>query len=220
MTPRPFELLVFDWDGTLMDSMGTIVACTRAALTELGLPALADEEIRQAVGLGFAETVERLAPGAGPEDARLIRESYSRLWVSTYREHPVLFPGAVELLADLEADGYLLAVATGKSRQGLERALDGSGLRAYFSASRCADESTPKPHPAMLYELMQALEAEPGRMLMVGDTSHDLQMAAAAGVDAVAVTYGAHAADGLRELRPRACVGSVAALQQWLQTHA
>jgi phosphoglycolate phosphatase len=131
-----------------------------------------------------------------------------------------LFPGVIEMLEALRARGHVLAVATGKSRQGLERALDANGLRAYFSASRCADESTPKPHPAMLHELMQALAAAPGRMLMIGDTSHDLQMAAAAGVDAVAVTYGAHAEDGLRELRPRACVGSVAALRQWLHQHA
>jgi phosphoglycolate phosphatase len=131
-----------------------------------------------------------------------------------------LFPGVEAMLGALRERGHRLAVATGKSRRGLERALDASGLRDCFDASRCADESIPKPHPAMLHELLQALAAPPAQALMIGDTSHDLEMAAAAGVDAVAVCYGAHAAEGLRALQPRACLDSVAELEQWLQRHA
>ena len=217
MTPRPFELLAFDWDGTLMDSMGTIVACTRAALTELGLPALADEEIRQAVGLGFAETVERLAPGAGPEDARLIRESYSRLWVSTYREHPVLFPGAVELLADLEADGYLLAVATGKSRRGLDRDLAATGLAARFHTTRTVDEARSKPDPEMLLAILGELGVAPGRALMIGDSVWDLEMAANAGVAALAVTTGGYRRDELVACGAAGCVAGLAEIRRWLR---
>lgn len=131
-----------------------------------------------------------------------------------------LFPGVRELLERLHASGRLLAVATGKSRHGLDRALQASGLDGCFAASRCADETNPKPHPAMLLELMQQLAVAPGRALMVGDTSHDLEMAGGAGVDAVAVTYGAHPEAALRALEPRGCVASVAELAAWLDAHA
>jgi phosphoglycolate phosphatase len=123
------------------------------------------------------------------------------------------------LLDELRASGRLLAVATGKSRRGLDQAFAATGLARYFSASRCADETTPKPDPAMLLELLGELEAAPAGALMVGDTSHDLEMARGAGVDAVAVSYGAHAGDALRSLAPRACVESVAELRAWLTAH-
>jgi phosphoglycolate phosphatase len=126
-----------------------------------------------------------------------------------------LFAGMAELLARLARD-RVLAIATGKSRRGLERSLDAAGLRELFAASRCADETTPKPHPAMLLELMRQLSVEPGAALMVGDTSHDMDMARAAGVDGLAVTYGAHPEAELRACAPRACVASVAALERWL----
>jgi len=145
--------------------------------------------------------------------------SYRREFLA--REDRMLaFPGIEALLGSLRERGHLLAVATGKSRRGLERAIDGCALRAFFHASRCADETDPKPHPAMLRELMHELAAHPGQVLMIGDTTHDLQMAASAGVDAVAVCYGAHAESDLRRLAPRACVSSVEELEQWLTTHA
>jgi phosphoglycolate phosphatase len=127
----------------------------------------------------------------------------------------LLFSGIPELLEDLSGTRPL-AIATGKSRRGLDRALDAGDLRRYFRASRCADETNPKPHPAMLLELMEELSVERERTLMIGDTSHDLQMARAAGVDALAVTYGAHPEPGLRACGPRGCVGSVAELREWL----
>lgn len=214
-----YDPIVFDWDGTLIDSAGAIVECIQQAARDLGLPVPDHARARHVIGLGLRDSLRAAVPDLPPERTMEFVACYRREFLA--REHAMqLFPGVIEMLETLRTRGHVLAVATGKSRQGLERALDASGLRTYFSASRCADESTPKPHPAMLHELAQALAAEPGRMLMIGDTSHDLQMAAAAGVDAVAVTYGAHAEDGLRQLRPRACVGSVAALQRWLQKHA
>jgi len=158
-------------------------------------------------------------PDLPEERTREFVESYRREFHA--REPQMrLFPGAAELLAELRARGHVLAVATGKSRQGLERALDATGLRPHFAASRCADETTPKPHPAMLRELMQLLDAPRDRALMIGDTSHDVQMAAAAGVDAVAVCYGAHAGEDLRALEPRACVDTVEELRRWLASNA
>jgi phosphoglycolate phosphatase len=129
-----------------------------------------------------------------------------------------LFPGMRELLADLSATS-LLGIATAKSRRGLERALDATGLRAHFRASRCADETHPKPHPAMLLEILNELSVSPENALMIGDTSHDLEMARAAGVDALAVTYGAHREEGLRACGPLGCFSSVNQLQEWLRAN-
>lgn len=214
-----YELIVFDWDGTLIDSAGAIAECIQQAARDLGLRVPDHARARHVIGLGLRDSLRAAVPDLPPERTMEFVACYRREFLA--REHAMqVFAGVIDMLDALRARGHVLAVATGKSRQGLERALDGSGLRPYFAASRCADESTPKPHPAMLHELMQALEAEPVRMLMVGDTSHDLEMAAAAGVDAVAVSYGAHAENGLRALRPRACVGSVEALRRWLQQHA
>ena len=132
----------------------------------------------------------------------------------------VLFPGVPDLLSSLHDAGHSLAVATGKSRKGLDRALTASGLGAYFAASRCADETNPKPHPAMLNELMLELGRSPQELLMIGDTSHDLDMALRAAVDAVAVTYGAHPEEQLRARTPKGIVGSVVELGEWLAAHA
>jgi phosphoglycolate phosphatase len=126
-----------------------------------------------------------------------------------------LFAGMRDLLATLST-ARTLGIATGKSRRGLDRSLEATRLKPYFRASRCADETNPKPHPAMLLELMDELEAPSDAVLMIGDTTHDLEMARAAGVDALAVTYGAHAEQGLRSCQPRACVASVAELDRWL----
>lgn len=213
-----YGLIVFDWDGTLIDSAETIVACIRQAARDVGLRVPEPARARHVIGLGLHDSLRLAVPDLPAERTMEFVERYRREFRA--REDGMrLFPGVPELLEALHARGHRLAVATGKSRRGLERALDATGLRTFFAASRCADESTPKPHPAMLRELLQALATAPGGALMVGDTSHDLQMASAAGVDAVAVCYGAHGEDGLRALQPRACVASVAELGQWLATH-
>lgn len=213
---QPFDLLVFDWDGTLMDSLGSIVACTRATLARLELPALPDEEIRQAIGLGMLETVERLAPGAGPEQVEAVRSCYRDLWLSTYRERPVLFPAADALLADLADAGYLLAIATGKSRGGLDRDLEATGLAGRFHATRTVDEAPSKPHPGMLLALLDELGVHPHRALMIGDSVWDLQMAAAAGVPAVGITTGGYPRPQLLEHGPAGCVECLEDLVAWL----
>jgi phosphoglycolate phosphatase len=143
-------------------------------------------------------------------------------FIAAYRRHFLaredtmrLFAGMERLLERLSRERSL-AIATGKSRKGLERSLEATGVRRLFAASRCADETTPKPHPAMLFELMRELNAEPGGVLMIGDTSHDMEMARAAGVDGLAVTYGAHPEDALRACGPRGCVASVTDLERWL----
>jgi phosphoglycolate phosphatase len=214
-----YGLIVFDWDGTLVDSAGPIVECIQQAARALGLEVPPESRARHVIGLGLRDSLRLAVPDLPPERAPEFVACYRAEFLA--REGQMrLFPGVEAMLGALRERGHRLAVATGKSRRGLERALDASGLRDCFDASRCADESIPKPHPAMLHELLQALAAPPAQALMIGDTSHDLEMAAAAGVDAVAVCYGAHAAEGLRALQPRACLDSVAELEQWLQRHA
>ena len=209
-----YSLIVFDWDGTIIDSAGTIAECIRQASMDMGLPVPTHERARHVIGLGLHDSLRIAVP-------ELRAEQYTE-FVELYRKHfrsredsMLLFPGISELLDEL-SQGRTLAVATGKSRRGLDRALDATGLRKYFSASRCADETHPKPHPAMLLELMQELSTQSAETLMIGDTSHDLEMARSAGVDALAVAYGAHAEDSLRALEPLECFADVVSLKKWL----
>jgi phosphoglycolate phosphatase len=212
-----FRLLVFDWDGTLMDSIGSIVACAHAAAAELGLPAAPEEALRAAIGLGLADTIERLLPGAAPEEAQRMMETYRRHWLATYRHRPRLFPGAAEALAELERAGYLLALATGKGRRGLDLDLAATGLAGRFAATRTADQGLAKPHPRMLLELLDELGAGAAESLMIGDSRWDLEMAAAAGVPAVAVATGTWPREELAGYGPLATLGGVAELPAWLR---
>jgi phosphoglycolate phosphatase len=212
-----YRVVVFDWDGTIVDSASSIAQCIRDAAADLGLPVPTHQQASHVIGLGLHDALR----GAVPDlPAERIAE-----FVARYRDHfraredtMGLFGGMRELLESLHKQ-RILGIATGKSRRGLDRALDASGLGSYFHASRCADETQPKPHPAMLLELMEQLGAGREQVLMVGDTSHDLEMARAAGVDSVAVTYGAHGEQGLRACSPKACVASVAELGLWLTSH-
>ena len=216
---KKFDLLVFDWDGTLLDSAAAIVSAVQAACRDLGQAEPSDEHARHAIGLGLYESLQHSAPGLSADQYPRMVERYRHHYLA--RDHQLrLFDGASELIADLHGAGFLLAVATGKSRQGLDRALAHSGLGVYFSASRCADECFSKPHPQMLDELTQEFAVLPQRTLMIGDTTHDLQMAINAGVAALAVDYGAHTASALDALKPLARVHSIAGLAQWLGTNA
>ena len=210
---------MFDWDGTLFDSAAVITDCIQQAALDMALPVPDRETASHVIGLGLSDSLRLAMPALSPDRYPDFLARYRGYFVE--RDDSLsLFPGIAELLADLKARGHRLAVATGKPRHGLERALETSGLGPLFVASRCGDETQPKPDPAMLLELMDELELGAGELLMVGDTSHDIEMARSAAVDAVAVTYGAHPGAALRALRPRACVGSVGELKQWLATNA
>ncbi|TAK41035.1 MAG: HAD family hydrolase [Betaproteobacteria bacterium] len=216
---RRYSLIVFDWDGTLIDSAATIVECIQAAAREMALPVPDEARARHVIGLGLNDSLRHAVPMLPRGQYADFAERYRQQFLA--REDALqLFPGVRALLERLARRGHRLALATGKSRRGLDRALGASGLGEYFAASRCGDETHPKPHPAMLLELLRELGAQAPAALMVGDTSHDLQMARSAGVDALGVTYGAHSAAELRGLAPLECLASVEELARWLETNA
>jgi len=216
---RRFHLIVFDWDGTLADSTTMIAEVLQQACRDLALPVPDDVAARYVIGLGLADAMKSVAPD-------LPRERYPELG-ARYRDHYLareseipLFAGARELLVELDAAGYLLAVATGKTRAGLARALASNGLANAFHATRCADEGLPKPHPDMLLHLMSHFAVGPDRTLMIGDTTHDLDVAHGAGASALAVTYGAHPRADLAQRMPLSMVHSVPELREWLALNA
>jgi len=214
-----YGLLVFDWDGTLIDSAGAIVWCIQSACRDLGLPVPDAARASHVIGLGLHDALAYAVPGLPVADYGRMVERYRTHFLARDATIP-LFRGAAEMLSSLRDDGHTLAIATGKSRAGLARALDNTGLRPLFASSRCADQCAPKPAPDMLLELMDELGTGDASTLMIGDTVHDLQMAARAGVPAVAVSYGAHAKADLEAMAPVACVDSVAELDQWLKQNA
>jgi phosphoglycolate phosphatase len=217
--PRRFPLLVFDWDGTLADSTGIIAGAIQQACRDLELPVPDDEAARFVIGLGLSDALRHVAPTLPAAEHPRLSERYRHHYLARDPEIP-LFEGAREMLDELDARGFLLAIATGKSRVGLTRALTQQGLAHRFVASRCADEGFPKPHPDMLLSLMERCGTTPGETLMIGDTTHDLELARNAGANAVAVTYGAHGLDGLAGLSPLATLSSVQELRAWLGANA
>lgn len=210
-----YELIVFDWDGTLIDSADTIVRCIQDAARDMNLEVPTRERARHVIGLGLHESLRHAVPDLEPERYRDFAAHYRRHFLAR-EDAMLLFPGILQLLEELQPRRHL-AIATGKSRKGLERALDAGKLRSFFRASRCADETMPKPHPAMLVELMKEVGVEKARILMIGDTSHDMEMARAAGIDALAVSYGAHPEGALIACGPLGCVADVAALRAWIE---
>lgn len=211
-----YRLVVFDWDGTLVDSIGSIVACTRAALADAGVDPPAEEVIRGAVGLGLTDVFERFYPTADAARRERILEAYRTHWIDTWHSRHDPFPAATAVLAALGEAGALLAVATAKSRRGLVRDFERTGLGRFFHATRTVDECPPKPSPQMLLELMAELGARPAETLMVGDSRWDLEMARNAGTDAVAVLGGAHPEAELAGCGPLACLAGVERLPEWL----
>lgn len=204
-----YQLVIFDWDGTVMDSTGRIIACMHKAGADLCLPVLEDDAVRDIIGLGLPEALRTLYPGIDDGALERMRERYAVHFVAAEASPSRLYPGARETLAALRGAGLRLAVATGKSRKGLDRVWASSGLGGSFDASRCADETHSKPHPAMVTELLTELRVAPERALVVGDTSFDLQMARDAGVDRVAVSYGAHPVDRLMNFHPLAVIDAL-----------
>lgn len=213
---RRFELIVFDWDGTLMDSAGTIVTSLQAAAVDLGFAAPTDERARHTIGLGLSDAVRYALPDLPEVQYDDFIDRYRHHYLS--RDHDLmLFEGAESLVRALRESNYLLGVATGKSRLGLNRALAVSGLGEWFHATRCADECRSKPHPQMLEELMEEFGLAPERLLMIGDTTHDLQMAQNAGVSAVAVTHGAHPRALLETESPLFLADDMGELMTWIR---
>ncbi len=216
---KRYDLIVFDWDGTVMDSTAAIAGSIQAACRGLALPVPDDETARQVIGLGLEQALRRAVPNI-PESKRPDLMALYRHHFIVQSESIPLYEGARETIDELHKAGYLLAVATGMSRAGLERALNASGLKKYFHATRTADVAFSKPDPAMLLELIKELAVDTKRTLMVGDTTHDLLMAQNANVDAVGMLHGAHLPEQLRALKPLALVEDFAELRTWLKDNA
>lgn len=214
--PDRFKLLVFDWDGTVMDSAPRIVACMHAAIRDLALEPLTDAAIRNIIGLGLREAIDSLFPGRDDAFHQHFVERYRYYFLSADQTPAALFPMAGETLRSLRAEGYLMAVATGKGRHGLDRVLDESGLRELFHVTRCADETRSKPHPQMLLEIMEEVAVSPERTLMIGDTEYDMEMAGKAGTAALAATYGVHERSRLLRHSPLGCIDAIDELAGWL----
>jgi len=214
-----YDLIVFDWDGTLADSTGLIAECVQQAAMELRFRVPTMQEAKQVIGLGLLPALNQLFPGLADRDYQAFAVAFRARYLP--RDHEAtLYPGVVEMLQGLAQPERCLAVATGKPRRGLERAFDRTGIRGHFHFSRCGDEGFGKPHPDMLLKLMDASGATAKRTLMIGDTTFDLQMAQSAGVDAIAVTYGAHRRRELTQFGPMVMADRVGQLTQWLSRNA
>jgi len=217
--PRQFDLIVFDWDGTLFDSTALITRCIQAACADVGVAVPSDRDASYVIGMGLIEALQHAAPG-------LARERYPELG-NRYRHHYfarqheiVLFQGALAMLQALKAREHWLGVATGKSRRGLDEALNSVQLKGLFDATRTADETASKPDPQMLLELMAHFDVAPERTLMIGDTTHDLQLAQNAGTPCLGVSYGAHERASFEAFQPVHVADSMADLHDWLARHA
>jgi phosphoglycolate phosphatase len=198
------DLVIFDWDGTLVDSKGAIVGAIRGSLNDVGLPVWPDEELQQVIGLGLAEAIRELLPDQGPEVHESVAEAYRERFLTVTSADMPLFEGVREGLEELLRQGRRLAVATGKSRRGLDRVLDEMGLGELFRATRCADETCSKPDPLMVHELLAEIGVDPARAVLVGDTEFDMAMARDAGVGRIAATYGVHGPQRLARAEPHA----------------
>lgn len=212
-----YRLLVFDWDGTLMDSVAQIVGCLQQVIMELNLVPRPNAALSNIIGLGLPESVLNLYPDADENYITTFIDCYRKHFLSSQLPQSRLFDGALETIKQLHTQGYLLAVATGKSRRGLQRSLTKTGSTALFHATRCADESISKPHPQMLLEIMDVLDVIPEETLMIGDTEYDLLMANQAGTDALAVDYGVHERLRLLALQPRGCLSDIREIIAWLK---
>lgn len=219
MSKKQFDLIVFDWDGTLMDSTASIVKSIQAAAESLKLPVPDNKTAAYVIGLGLFEAMQAVMPDADPTVYPLMADKYRHYYLQFSQEVP-LFEGVIEMLEDLTAQEYQLAVATGKSRAGLKRVLEQTGTGRFFQATRTADQTHSKPHPAMLQEITEELGEDMARTVMIGDTTHDLLMASNAGAAGIAVQYGAHPANELLRYHPLYTAKDVPGLHRWLKDNA
>lgn len=212
--PSP-RLFIFDWDGTLSDSVGRIVICLRRAALGLGLEDLGDEAFSDVIGLGLPQAIEQLYPDLDTDGVERFRVGYATHYIAEDVVPSSLFPKAQEVLEELRARGHYLAVATGKSRRGLERVLAATGMERIFHATRCADETASKPDPRMILEIIEELGAAADQSIMVGDTEYDMEMARRAGALRIGVSYGVHSPQRLARHRPSLIVGCLSELLVW-----
>lgn len=213
-----FDLLIFDWDGTLADSTALIAQSIQSAFGEVGLPVPSREAASFVIGYGLSQAMQHLAPAIDAHQLAEVVDAYKRHYLARDGEI-VLFDGVAEALPRYKAAGFHLAVATGKSRRGLDRVMAQTGLAQYFDITRCADECHSKPHPQMIEEITEYLDVSASRAVMIGDTTHDLQMALNAGTAALGVGCGAHPKADLAELAPLALFDSFAELDVWVAEH-
>ena len=217
--PRQFDLICFDWDGTLFDSTAIIVRSIQQAVLDVGGAKPTDEAASYVIGMALMPALAHAAPDVPKDKYPLLGERYRHHYLAT--QHDIsLFDGVLPMLADLKRRHHWLTVATGKSRRGLDDVLASRQLAGVFDGSRTADETAGKPDPRMLHELMREFGADPERTLMIGDTTHDLLMARNAGCASVGVSYGAHEPGDFGALGPRRVAHSVAELHQWLSDNA
>lgn len=208
--------VIFDWDGTIVDSIEHISTSLHQAAAELGFPTLEKSAYRSIIGLGMVDALTTLYPGLTTGEIDAIREAYGRYFFSKEATPQQIFNGMTEVLTDLRDAGHGRAVATGKSRRGLDSALRTSGLHPHFEVTRCADETRSKPDPAMLQEILDFYALAPHQAVMIGDTTYDLEMAQRIGMPAIGVRWGAHNDEALGRFGPRAIVGSVEELRREL----
>ncbi len=219
MRPRHYDLIAFDWDGTLFDSTAIITRSIQAAVRDVGGTVPSDQDASYVIGMGLMQALAHAAPDVPKSLYPQLGERYKHHY-SAQQHELTLFQGVLPLLAELKLRHHWLTVATGKSRRGLDEALDTVALQGVFDGSRTADETAGKPSPLMLNELMREFGVDPERTLMIGDTTHDLQMALNAGCASLGVSYGAHAPDAFQMLQPRFVAHSVRELHDWLLTNA
>lgn len=211
-----YDLIVFDWDGTLMDSEARIVECLQGAAADAELPVPTRAAARDVIGLGLAEALHRLFPGSAAAQQEALVEHYRRRFLTDDTAGSLLFPGVAAMLEDLANQDLLLAVATGKSRSGLDRELERTGLGPIFQFTRCADEAHSKPHPQMLLDILDRLGMDAARTLVVGDTAYDMEMATNAGSAGLGVATGVHAPSRLLDAGALDCVNAADDLPTWL----
>ena len=210
------KLIVFDWDGTLMDSAAHIVSCLQSAISELNLAPKTNAEVKNIIGLGLREALLALYPQATNAELTALVEQYRQHFFDQQSDPCELFLGAKELIKELDAKNYYLAVATGKGRKGLDKVLSETGMEKFFPITRCADEAHSKPHPKMMLDIINYYGVESNDAIMVGDTEYDLQMANNAAAHSVAVSYGVHEKQRLLDCKPLTCLDSMNDLHEWL----
>jgi len=213
---KKYELIVFDWDGTLIDSAANIVACMQSVIQRMQLPTRSEEQIKHIIGLGMRQAIFELFPDLSEDEIEAFISAYRQQFFSQQQSLP--FPGVEQLLQSLKQAGYALAVATGKGRHGLDLALNNLNMAHYFESTRCADETQSKPHPQMLHEILEDLSLRSEHALMVGDTSYDLDMASTIEMDAVAVCNGVHDREKLNRTSALAFLPDVTHLWKWLNS--